>query len=225
MKLAAIQGKSVVKGFPELIQRACDKEADARVLLQTEYGLARRRATTDGTRESQDNQIINRKSRRSVRTLSDGELFVPDETPERNDEEDDAKESARSLEIPVALGGDLKLEALPSVGNIQRKSVKLSTPPGTNSAAPHSPVPPSRHQAANQPGRAFKSTAKRNPYGGRIKAETPRQKAKRKYQANEQREIKAFLKDREAELVVLVEGIDVMTSATLQARHSYRWDD
>ena len=33
------------------------------------------------------------------------------------------------------------------------------------------------------------------------------------------------MKDREAELVVLVEGIDVMTSATLQARHSYRWDD
>jgi len=38
-----IQGTTVVRGFPELLQRACDKEADARVLLQTEYGLSRRR--------------------------------------------------------------------------------------------------------------------------------------------------------------------------------------
>jgi hypothetical protein len=70
-----------------------------------------------------------------------------------------------------------------------------------------------------------RSTAKNHPYRSGSAAETPKQRARRKYQAAEQREIKAFMKDREAELVVLVEGIDVMTSATLQARHSYRWDD
>jgi len=38
-------------------------------------------------------------------------------------------------------------------------------------------------------------------------------------------EIKRFMSDREAELIVLVEGTDEMTGAAVQARHSYRWDD
>ena len=38
-------------------------------------------------------------------------------------------------------------------------------------------------------------------------------------------EIKSFLADREAELIVLVEGTDEMTGSAVQARHSYRWDD
>ena len=38
-------------------------------------------------------------------------------------------------------------------------------------------------------------------------------------------EIKAFLSDREAELIVLVEGTDEMTGSAVQATHSYRWDD
>ena len=84
-----------------------------------------------------------------------------------------------------------------------------------SSSADDGKRPPSVHTSA--------APSSRHPYG--TAAETPRQRAKRKYQTTEQREIKAFLKDREAELVVLVEGIDVMTSATLQARHSYRWDD
>lgn len=34
-----------------------------------------------------------------------------------------------------------------------------------------------------------------------------------------------FMEDRELEIVVLVEGIDALTSCTLQARHSYRWEE
>ena len=33
------------------------------------------------------------------------------------------------------------------------------------------------------------------------------------------------MSDREAELIVLVEGTDEMTGSAVQARHSYRWDD
>ncbi|GMH73996.1 hypothetical protein TrRE_jg2083, partial [Triparma retinervis] len=98
-----------------------------------------------------------------------------------------------------------------------------STPLGTSTT---SPVPLSRHDSIRPPKVTVpRSTAKNHPYRSGSAAETPKQRARRKYQAAEQREIKAFMKDREAELVVLVEGIDVMTSATLQARHSYRWDD
>lgn len=42
---------------------------------------------------------------------------------------------------------------------------------------------------------------------------------------SEQAEIEAFMKDREAELVVFVEGTDEITGSALQARHSYKWDD
>lgn len=41
----------------------------------------------------------------------------------------------------------------------------------------------------------------------------------------EQEEITRFLQDREAEIVVIVEGIDEITSSTIQCRHSYRYDD
>ena len=35
----------------------------------------------------------------------------------------------------------------------------------------------------------------------------------------------AWLKDTETEIVVLVEGIDATTSYTIQARHSYTWEE
>ena len=37
--------------------------------------------------------------------------------------------------------------------------------------------------------------------------------------------IEAWLRETQAEIVVLVEGIDATTSATIQSRHSYRWDE
>ena len=37
----------------------------------------------------------------------------------------------------------------------------------------------------------------------------------------QQRELQAFLSDRQAEIVVLVEGTDELTGAAIQARHSY----
>ena len=59
----------------------------------------------------------------------------------------------------------------------------------------------------------------------KTKSQKTREQKRRKQAEIEQGEIEAFLKDREAELIVLVEGIDVMTSATLQARHSYTHSD
>lgn len=41
----------------------------------------------------------------------------------------------------------------------------------------------------------------------------------------EQEEIAKFMEDREAEVIVIVEGIDEITSSTIQCRHSYRFDD
>jgi hypothetical protein len=38
-------------------------------------------------------------------------------------------------------------------------------------------------------------------------------------------EMKTFLRDRQAEIIVLVEGTDDLTGTPVQARHSYRWDD
>mmetsp|Transcript_26639 Transcript_26639/g.41353 ORF Transcript_26639/g.41353 Transcript_26639/m.41353 type:complete len:493 (+) Transcript_26639:126-1604(+) len=43
--------------------------------------------------------------------------------------------------------------------------------------------------------------------------------------AQQQEEITKFIKDRESELVVLIEGIDEITGSTIQCRHSYRYDD
>eukprot|EP00586_Coscinodiscus_wailesii_P005864 CAMPEP_0172487194 /NCGR_PEP_ID=MMETSP1066-20121228/16148_1 /TAXON_ID=671091 /ORGANISM="Coscinodiscus wailesii, Strain CCMP2513" /LENGTH=280 /DNA_ID=CAMNT_0013253641 /DNA_START=476 /DNA_END=1318 /DNA_ORIENTATION=- len=43
--------------------------------------------------------------------------------------------------------------------------------------------------------------------------------------AFEQMHIETFMMDRETEIIVLVEGTDELTGSTLQARHSYRWDD
>ena len=42
---------------------------------------------------------------------------------------------------------------------------------------------------------------------------------------SEQEEITKFISDREAEIVVIVEGVDEITSSTIQCRHSYRYDD
>ena len=81
-------GKTVVRGFPELLQRACDKEADARVLLQTEYGLSRRREAKQGRGGKgggergedgkEEGEGIKGKEGREGhgRSLSDGDLFV-----------------------------------------------------------------------------------------------------------------------------------------------------
>eukprot|EP00518_Triparma_eleuthera_P000554 CAMPEP_0182458764 /NCGR_PEP_ID=MMETSP1319-20130603/4029_1 /TAXON_ID=172717 /ORGANISM="Bolidomonas pacifica, Strain RCC208" /LENGTH=648 /DNA_ID=CAMNT_0024657511 /DNA_START=124 /DNA_END=2067 /DNA_ORIENTATION=- len=195
-KYQKIRGSSVVKGFPELLQRACDKEADARVLLQTEYGLQRRRASTvlsgpGATSSGSLQQVIDDPGSLRTRTLSDGDLKVPMDPsePPQSGSESFMASSTGSLPEP-----NRHYRASSADGGAPHPSVNTSAP-----------------------------SSSRHPYGGA--AETPRQRAKRKYQTSEQREIKAFLKDREAELVVLVEGIDVMTSATLQARHSYRWDD
>lgn len=38
-------------------------------------------------------------------------------------------------------------------------------------------------------------------------------------------DIRAFIRDRESEIVVLVEGTDEITGSALQARHSYCWDE
>ena len=65
-------------------------------------------------------------------------------------------------------------------------------------------------------GRAASDRVPKPPTTGRLS---------RTARAREQRSIEEFMSDREVELVVLVEGIDEMTSQTLQARHSYRWDD
>ena len=69
-------GQSVVAGFPELLQRACDKEADARVLLQTEYGLARREARL--ARNMGDSADLGRADspRRMTRIKSDGDIIL-----------------------------------------------------------------------------------------------------------------------------------------------------
>ena len=37
--------------------------------------------------------------------------------------------------------------------------------------------------------------------------------------------IEAYLRDRDIEIIVQVEGIDELTGQALQARHSYRWND
>lgn len=37
--------------------------------------------------------------------------------------------------------------------------------------------------------------------------------------------VEAWLRDTNAEVIVLVEGIDSTTSYTVQARHSYAWDE
>ena len=189
-KYQKIRGSSVVKGFPELLQRACDKEADARVLLQTEYGLQRRRASTaglGGPGATSSGSLMEQEKGglgQRTRTRSDGDLKVP------LDEASEQQQTGSDSFMASSTG------ALPDPNRHHRaSSADAGKGPTVNTAAPSS----SRH-----------------PYGGA--AETPRQRAKRKYQTSEQREIKAFLKDREAELVVLVEGIDVMTSATLQVR-------
>eukprot|EP00968_Pinguiococcus_pyrenoidosus_P005063 scaffold327_cov257-Pinguiococcus_pyrenoidosus.AAC.40 len=41
----------------------------------------------------------------------------------------------------------------------------------------------------------------------------------------EKEALQEYLEDRDVEIVVLVEGIDPLTSCTLQARHSYRWNE
>ncbi|GMI01777.1 hypothetical protein TrST_g10413 [Triparma strigata] len=204
-KYAKIQSNSVVKGFPELLQRACDKEADARVLLQTEYGMSRRRQSAIVLNRGLSSPSINEganpnENAPNKRNLSDSDIKLPI----------DANESAdgTSEEAPQHRKGH------------SESSVTMENPPDLTRSASNDGLgrkPPSIN--TNLP-------SKKHPYGSNNHpAETPRQRAKRRYQISEQREIKAFLKDRDAELVVLVEGIDVMTSATLQARHSYRWDD
>jgi len=42
---------------------------------------------------------------------------------------------------------------------------------------------------------------------------------------SDQEQITMFLKDRDAELIVVVEGTDELSGVLLQARHSYRWED
>jgi len=41
----------------------------------------------------------------------------------------------------------------------------------------------------------------------------------------EQLQIQSFLSDRDAEILILVEGVDEATSNVIQAKHSYKWDD
>ena len=41
----------------------------------------------------------------------------------------------------------------------------------------------------------------------------------------ERQNIMEFLQDREAEIIVLLEGTDEVSGTAVQARHSYRWDD
>ena len=44
-------------------------------------------------------------------------------------------------------------------------------------------------------------------------------------QAKEMEEIEQFIRDREAEIVILVEGTDELTGAAIQTRHSYTYQD
>ena len=44
-------------------------------------------------------------------------------------------------------------------------------------------------------------------------------------QVHEKTEMEAFLRDRDIEVIVQVEGVDELTGQALQARHSYRWSD
>lgn len=43
--------------------------------------------------------------------------------------------------------------------------------------------------------------------------------------AQQQEEITKFMRDRESELIVLIEGVDEITGSSIQCRHSYRYDD
>ena len=205
-----IQQNKVVAGFPELLQRACDKEADARVLLQTEYGLAARRDARLARNMADSTDFLqsgaggpDSPSGKMSRTMSDGDLII-----------DGIDIDLSNDDLDMNRRGKVKSDAERVSGSNFGTRVGLGNrkPSYSTNADLERKVHTTQHSS-------------RHPYSTVQPSETPRERAKRKNDYNEQRELKAFLKDREAELVVLVEGIDVMTSYTLQARHSYRWDD
>ena len=165
-KYAKIQSNSVVKGFPELLQRACDKEADARVLLQTEYGMSRRRQSAivlnRGLSSSSINEGANpNENAPNKRNLSDSDIKLPI----------DANESAdgTSEEAPQHRKGH------------SESSVTMENPPDLTRSASNDGLgrkPPSIN--TNLPSKKHSYGSNNHP------AETPRQRAKRRYQISEQ---------------------------------------
>ena len=213
--ISAIETRKVAPGFPELLQRACDKEAHARVLAQSEYGL-NRRAT----------KLLGQSSRDFLGGYSAGgslgELIL-------------AGSNVSSSYSPKG-GGSGQQGGWGGHGGGGGEGGTTSSATaaeeegegggGNGNGNGGNGGKQKKHQSFflgdvrydNQQG------DKKYERKGSTQARSRETRRKKQFEI-EQREINAFMKDREAELIVLVEGIDVMTSATLQARHSYSHSD